>query len=155
MASPCDTGRARAETISTTPSRRAMLAGAAAALAAGAATFAKPPLLPWRNGPRPAPEPAGDDARLIQLQQEFVAQTALVRSWDDGKIPDEEGEAAHDRWWEMVEEMRVIRPVTAAGAAAKAAAAHLVLTFSSQSGGSSDDFAWDTLEQIAAWGGVA
>jgi hypothetical protein len=48
-----------------------------------------------------------------------------------------------------------IEPVTPAGIAAKAAAAHRVLTFASESNGAVDDFAWDTLEQIAAWGGLA
>jgi len=140
-----DNGAVRAATTPN-PSRRAILAGSTAALLAGAAiataAHGAPVALP------------SDDAALLRLHQELVAQTAVVQAWNDDKISEAEGEAADRHWWEIVNAMWGIKPTTPAGAAAKAAAAHLVLTFSHYSSGTSDDFAWDTLEQIAAWGGL-
>jgi hypothetical protein len=143
-----DTGRARA--LPTTPdtSRRRLFATAASALVAGAA------LATAAHG-APVTDPSGDDAELIRLHQELVAQTAVVQAWNDDLMSEPAGEAANDRWWEIVNAMWPIKPVTLVGVVAKAAAARLVLEFTAYSSGTSDDFAWDTLEQIAAWGGAA
>jgi hypothetical protein len=149
MPSARDNGATRADTPSD-PSRRAVLADSAAALLAGAAAVAVA-----RGAPVASPQGAGDDAELLRLRQELVAQTAVLQLWNDDKISEEEGAAADKRWWEIVHAMWDMKPVTSAGVAAKAAAAHLVLTFSGYSSGGSDDFAWDALAQIAAWGGMA
>lgn len=123
-----DTGRARA--IPST-SRRSLLAGASAALVAGAATFQKPGPLPWRNGPRPTepvqPMPgfgaAGDDTELVALVDQFWRHDAALDAWNADRMNETEGERHNNAWWNCCRAMTGITPQTEAGRRAKAAVA--------------------------------
>jgi hypothetical protein len=132
-----------------TTSRRNILAGSAALLT-GAAGFVKPPPLPWRNGPRPAPQPAADDAELLTLRHAFLAAHATVTAWNAGDVTEDIGEAAHDRWWECVEAMTDIPATTPAGLRAKAEAALLASGLADGHGGPDEDLARSALRDAAA-----
>jgi hypothetical protein len=106
-----DTGRTRPDTI-TTPRRRGLLTGAIAALVTGTAAVATA-----RAASLPA---AGDDAELLALAWDFWKQDAIVAQWNADQVTEEIGEAAHDRWWECLDEMSAILPTTDLGLREKA-----------------------------------
>ncbi len=107
-----DNGRSRPDTTITTPRRRGLLTGTIAALLAGTAAVATAkaaPLLPATGG----------DADLLALAQDFWNQDAILAQWNADQVTEEIGEAAHDRWWECLDEMTAILPTTDLGLRAK------------------------------------
>jgi hypothetical protein len=105
-------------------SRRHLLAGASAALVAGAAIACQAEGDTAKSGPAmPAFNAAGDDAALLTLAAEFWRHQAGLEAWNAGHIPAAEGERHNAAWWDCCRAMTGIAPRTTAGNAAKAAVA--------------------------------
>jgi hypothetical protein len=47
----------------------------------------------------PVTEPGGDDAELLALCHQFMAEGAVIDAWNAGAVTEGLGEAANDRWW--------------------------------------------------------
>jgi hypothetical protein len=135
-----DTGRTRPDTIPT-PRRRGLLAGTIAALLAGAAAVATA-----KATPAPA---TGDDAELLALAQDFWKQDALVAQGNADQITEEIGEAAHDRWWECLDEMSAILPTTDLGLRTKADCLLQGLEVVDSTAGVADDYVRAFLADVA------
>jgi hypothetical protein len=88
------------------------LTGAIAALLTGTAAVATAKAAPIAA--------AGDDAELVARAQDFWKQDAIVAQWNAGQVTEEIGEAAHDRWWECLDQTSAILPTTDLGLRAKA-----------------------------------
>lgn len=97
------------------PLRRRLLAGATAALTAGAAAVTTA----W-GFPGASPEAAGDDAKVLRLAREFWVHDAVMDDWNAHRVSWEVGEPAQDRWWECLEEMAALRATTPEGVGTKA-----------------------------------
>jgi hypothetical protein len=136
-----DTGRTRPDAI-TTPRRRGLLTGTLAALLTGTAAVATAKaasLMP----------PPGDDAELLTVAQDFWKQDAIVAQWNADQVTEEIGEAAHDRWWECLEEISAILPTTDFGLRAKADCLLQGLEVVETSNGIAEDYVRDFLADLA------
>lgn len=157
------------------PSRRAMLAGATAALAAG---FAKPPPLPWRGGPRPAPVP-GDDAELLRLLDQSRREGALIDAIEeeghhlpDGITPEsksqerrlDEAMDAREVTWARIASMPAATPAGMRVKAEALGAALLLYTYTldaetlediAENGSSPERLALSLARDVLAWRTVA
>jgi hypothetical protein len=137
-----DTGCTRPDTI-TTPRRRGLLTGTIAALLTGAAAVAAA-----KAGPLPLAA-ADADAELLALGQDFWKQDAIVAQWNAGHVAEEIGEAAHDRWWECLDEISAILPTTDFGLRAKADCLLQGLELVDSSAGVAEDYVRDFLADVA------
>lgn len=117
-------------TISTAapPSRRGLLAGAASALAAGAAVTAAA----VTGRAHASPGAAGDDAELLRLCAHLTVASALIDQIDAEPLTTFGTQESEDRearmaavdaeWWDLAEEIGRVPALTAAGMRAKARA---------------------------------
>jgi hypothetical protein len=135
-----ETWRTRPDAI-TTPRRRGLLTGALAALLTGAAAVATA-----RAAPLPA---SGDDAELLALAQAFWKQDAIVAQWNADQVTEEIGEAAHDRWWECLDQISAILPTTDFGLRTKADCLLCGLEVVDSSAGVAEDYVRDFLADVA------
>ena len=126
------------------PSRRGLLAAAASALVAGAAIATAA-----HGAPVASPGLAGADAELLALYRSFLAEHATVTAWNAGRVPEEIGEAAHDRWWACVDALLEIPAHTPAGLAAKAAVALCAVNDVEDPRNGADELARVVLAEIA------
>jgi hypothetical protein len=125
-----------------TTHRRGLLTGTLAALLTGAAAVATAkaaPLMP----------PPGDDAELLTVAQDFWKQDAIVAQWNADQVTEEIGEAAHDRWWECLEEISAILPTTDFGLRTKADCLLQGLEVVETSNGIAEDYVRDFLADLA------
>lgn len=150
MAPPRDHGAVRAETMPNA-SRRCLLTAATVSLAGGTAmattAFGAPVASPAVA--------AGDDAELLALHREFLERHAVVQAFNAGRVGEDVGEDAHDRWWECVEAMIDIAASTVAGIQAKAEAALLAWELTGGHGGPDEALVASALRDMVAWRAVA
>jgi hypothetical protein len=87
------------------PTRRSLLAGAAAGAVAAV--------------PAPAAASDADDAELIALCSAFHSTHALVLRGNAGELDDDQFDSVLDRWRDLVDEIGDMRPLTQEGLGAK------------------------------------
>lgn len=122
---------------------RRLLAGATAALAAGAAIATTA-----RGAPVASPGSAGDDAEILRLADEFWIHDAVMDDWNADRVSWAVGEAAQDEWRECLEEMADIRATKPEGVQAKARCLLRSLK-TVDSGGTADDCVREFLADLA------
>ena len=86
---------------------------------------------------------------MLALAQDFWKQDAIVAQWNAGHVAEEIGEAAHDRWWECLDEISAILPTTDFGLRAKADCLLQGLELVDSSAGVAEDYVRDFLADVA------
>ncbi len=124
-----------------TTRRRGLLTGTIAALLTGTAAVA--------TAKAASAPPAGDDAELLTLAQDFWRQDAIVAEWNADQVTEEIGEAAHDRWCECLDRISAILPTTDFGLRPKADCLLRGLEVVDTSSGTAEDFVRDFLADMA------